>query len=155
MNFKTYNTSKYNNYLGRMVDKSSLETKLVHDPISFTTFRGSTSVKHKCLSHAHKATVSLDCSIFTGCFPITGGRSPVCSLPCCVFPIFLAVKIPFFTSYSRRFCTIDNYILNILIVFFFKRMLTLNALSFTFHILYGVLMLNKEVYFVQYLLDRL
>jgi len=100
------NSTQYPLFLERIrgvVKKFSLETKLMHDPISFTTFRGSTSVKHKCLSHTHKTTVSLDCSIFPGGFPITGGRSPVCSVACCVFTVFLAVKVPFFPSHSRRF----------------------------------------------------
>ena len=98
---KSIITMKYikiliNVYLCGFKRKFGLQPILMHNPIGFLSFRGSSPIENQSLFHPDQHSTSKDLFILSCGFPITSLCSSVCSETSWILSISQTEKIPFF-----------------------------------------------------------
>lgn len=100
-------------YIGRylcwsgevVVGKVALESKFMHDPVSFFSFGSSPFVENKSFLHSDQTvSTSVNLSVFAGSLPVAGFRCPVRSHPCGILSVSLAEEEPFLLSHFSLLC---------------------------------------------------
>ena len=94
-----------------MVSKFSFKAILMHNPVTFTSFRGSPSVEHQSLLHSYKCTSlwAMNLPVFPCSLPITSFSGSISSQPSRVLSISQTKEVPLFLYHLSFPCQHKSY----------------------------------------------